>query len=453
MDFLVRRGNRWHVLDCGVVCTLFFGGSCVSHVAHNTHQWLRLFPNGRSKSVGVRWYAGATEKGVLGGGMAGVSLPKSQSSVENRSTGSALEVEMKFDVPPNVGLPDFGRFGETGSIRFHDLNALYFDTAGLDLTAAGSSLRRRSGGSDAGWHLKLKHADPHVRREITAPIFGARPPEALRQELPESLAAAALVPLARLNSARMEIPLLDRHGREVAMFCVDDVVATAPSAEGIGMGGSDAEGLGVRWREVEIELASDTQMSQVDVPGIVRTLKDHGILPSPFNSKIERAFKALGVTAHQMSPLAKRAVDQVGLVQALEQGVARGEPLALEQCKGAIVGLKADLRALGGTVEPQFLEELSQELEWYEGVVSSALEGREGEATDLRAQVGSPRFEVLQDLLSKVVWDAMGYAREQESLQRPSQAEPLFVDEDLGGRQSGLHAAPDLHSLSLWGKR
>lgn len=49
-----------------------------------------------------------------------------------------------------------------------DLDAVYYDTHDLRLAADSLTLRRRTGGSDAGWHLKLPVA-PGVRDEVQAP--------------------------------------------------------------------------------------------------------------------------------------------------------------------------------------------------------------------------------------------------------------------------------------------
>ena len=49
------------------------------------------------------------------------------------------------------------------------LEAEYYDTADLRLIRAGVTLRRRRGGSDAGWHLKLPVGDDS-RDEIRLPL-------------------------------------------------------------------------------------------------------------------------------------------------------------------------------------------------------------------------------------------------------------------------------------------
>ena len=59
------------------------------------------------------------------------------------------------------------------------LEAEYYDTGDLRLIRAGITLRRRPGGDDAGWHLKLP-AGPDTRREIRLPLGRARPAGARR---------------------------------------------------------------------------------------------------------------------------------------------------------------------------------------------------------------------------------------------------------------------------------
>ncbi|MGT2464242.1 CYTH domain-containing protein [Sinomonas atrocyanea] len=50
---------------------------------------------------------------------------------------------------------------------------MYFDTADLALAAHGMTLRRRTGGTDAGWHLKIA-LGPGRREEVRDPSAGPR---------------------------------------------------------------------------------------------------------------------------------------------------------------------------------------------------------------------------------------------------------------------------------------
>ena len=51
----------------------------------------------------------------------------------------------------------------------HRLAATYFDTPGDRLAANKITLRRRTGGTDEGWHLKLPAADGN-RQELHEPL-------------------------------------------------------------------------------------------------------------------------------------------------------------------------------------------------------------------------------------------------------------------------------------------
>src|SRR5690349_13485945 len=53
--------------------------------------------------------------------------------------------------PPDV---DAGRLSE-GEVGRRRRDATYFDTADLRLARAGLTLRRQTGGEDAGWHLQV----------------------------------------------------------------------------------------------------------------------------------------------------------------------------------------------------------------------------------------------------------------------------------------------------------
>src|SRR3712207_2771693 len=96
------------------------------------------------------------------------------------------ELEVKYDADEDVQVPSLmemvgalrGRPGapradgtplaEGESAAVH-LGATYFDTAELDLAAAGLTLRRRSGGEDEGWHLKVPVPDGS-RSEVRVPL-------------------------------------------------------------------------------------------------------------------------------------------------------------------------------------------------------------------------------------------------------------------------------------------
>ena len=87
------------------------------------------------------------------------------------SSTDQLEVEVKFSVDDATPVPDFsaveGVAGVGAEQRF-TLSATYYDTPDLQLTRNKITLRRRSGGPDEGWHLKLQGT--RGRREVHTPI-------------------------------------------------------------------------------------------------------------------------------------------------------------------------------------------------------------------------------------------------------------------------------------------
>ncbi len=78
------------------------------------------------------------------------------------------EIERKYDAPPGAKLPDLSDLPEVAAESAPDeqtLEAEYYDTDDLRLIRTGITLRRRQGGGNAGWHLKLPLGG-YSRREI-----------------------------------------------------------------------------------------------------------------------------------------------------------------------------------------------------------------------------------------------------------------------------------------------
>src|SRR6266536_3250714 len=119
-----------------------------------------------------------------------------------------LETERKFDVDLDFALPalrDLGGSAQTPAAppEVERLIARYHDTDDLRLAAAGVTLRRRTGGRDSGWHLKLP-VGGDTRREVHAPLGdGNEPVPAGLAELVATWAGGrALRPVATLETTR-----------------------------------------------------------------------------------------------------------------------------------------------------------------------------------------------------------------------------------------------------------
>ena len=97
---------------------------------------------------------------------------KVEMAASTPKTSRHTEVERKFDVVESTVSPSFEGLSAVARVErspSQQLEAVYFDTPGHDLAAHHVTLRRRTGGSDAGWHLKLP-AGPDTRTEVRAPL-------------------------------------------------------------------------------------------------------------------------------------------------------------------------------------------------------------------------------------------------------------------------------------------
>lgn len=157
----------------------------------------------------------------------------------------SIEIELKFDVEDGTPLPEWTSLpgvASVGDAEVRELDARYLDTAEFALASAGYALRRRSGGPDAGWHIK----GPRIgggRTELHWPLGEVDDvPDAVRAAI-APVTDAALTPIARILNTRTAYALEDGAGGLVAEFVDDRVTAT------------DVRSGAVRaWREWEIEL-------------------------------------------------------------------------------------------------------------------------------------------------------------------------------------------------------
>lgn len=216
------------------------------------------------------------------------------------------EIERKYDVGADAELPDLTGVAGVADVvdkGVVELDAVYHDTADQLLLADSITLRRRTGGDDEGWHLKLPVSLAQgVRDEIQAPLSDAVPPE-LSGLLRSRVRDAGLVPVMRLLTARDLRHLLDGKGALLAELSVDRVMAERLTA-----GGGTVE-----WAEIEVELADGADPALLD--------------------RIEKKLKKLGVErSTAASKLAKAQADTAP--GAPRQRLAAGGPTSAEAKKG-----------------------------------------------------------------------------------------------------------------------
>jgi CHAD domain-containing protein len=208
-----------------------------------------------------------------------------------------VEVERKFDIPEGAVFPSFDGLAAVARAErqpAQSLDAVYFDTPGRDLAAHRITLRRRTGGPDAGWHLKLP-AGPDARTEIHAPLDTA--PEADDSSVPTDLLDIVLAivrdrplaPVARIATTRNVVMLYGGDGSALAEFCDDEVSAWA-------LGSADGEaGEEQRWHEWELELVDGEIDGGSDLlQRLGNRLLDAGAVPAGHGSKLAKVLDTAG---------------------------------------------------------------------------------------------------------------------------------------------------------------
>ena len=185
----------------------------------------------------------------------------------NGGTSSQMEVERKYAVGAEFVMPDLSGAPAVTAVtspRTYHLTAIYFDTPGFRLASARITLRRRTGGTDAGWHLKLPAGT--ARREVHAPLESGSDtvPAELAGLVSDVTGGRPLRPIARLQTARTVRHLMDGAGQVLAEVADDQVTGSLPEPPGPGEPGPGAAGAAeswreeTAWREVEIELDRGT---------------------------------------------------------------------------------------------------------------------------------------------------------------------------------------------------
>ena len=157
-------------------------------------------------------------------------------------------------------------------------NAVYYDTADLRLIGAGITLRRRTGGEDAGWHLKLP-AGADTRDEIRLPLAapGGAVPEELAALVRARTRGTALAPVVRIQTSRRVLRLLDGAGQALAEIAADHVAA------------EPADGPAVSWDEIEAELVTGGPALLTAIEALLRRA---GARPAATATKLQRALAA-----------------------------------------------------------------------------------------------------------------------------------------------------------------
>jgi CHAD domain-containing protein len=303
------------------------------------------------------------------------------------------ETETKYDVPTDTVLPGLSGLPDVASCSAppeQRLQAEYFDTEDLRLIRVGITLRRRSGGGDDGWHLKLP-AGPLSRMEIRVSL--GRSAREVPAELAELIRARIrdrpLQPVASLTTRRRSIALLDPASKSLAEIADDQVTATR---QGSGPSGGPAAS---HWREVEVELTggSPRLLQAVD-----ELFVSHGLRSCRRSAKLERALgiRPAGREARpqpcRTSPAGQVVLGylrrQAQALTSLDPMVRWDRPDSVHQMRVAARRLRSTLRTFGTVVSASDTAQLAAELKWLAAVL--------GEARDTEVQARRMRDQARQ---------------------------------------------------------
>lgn len=272
------------------------------------------------------------------------------------SRATSTEVERKFDVDDATVPPSLE--GITADVRAQptrSLDADYFDTRAGDLAARGITLRRRTGGTDAGWHLKLP-AGPDARTEVRLPLdASATPPRELVDVVAAVVRDRPLAPVARIATTRAVLTLHDPDGGVLAEFCDDRVAAWT-------LGPSPVDR---RWREWEVELvdAGDAGADRELLEQLSIRLLAAGASTARHGSKLARLLPGAPVVAPPTDRLHRAITEQVDALLVWDRAVRADAPDAVHQMRVTTRKIRSLLRADGFDADPNHapvLDELRQ---------------------------------------------------------------------------------------------
>ncbi|WP_433285211.1 CHAD domain-containing protein [Micromonospora sp. CA-244673] len=272
---------------------------------------------------------------------------------------TVVERERKYSGDEGFRLPDLtgcGGVATTSDATALDLDAVYWDTADLRLARSGYALRRRTGGHDAGWHLKVGAVGgARTEHQFPAGPEDADPPPELVALFRGASRGRPVAPAARVVTRRRERRLLDAAGRPLAEVAEDDV-----HAEDLVSGERQA------WHELEVELVEGDEAL---LDAVDDRLRGAGARAVP----VSKSHRALGgrLAATRSAPADPAAAPVVDYLTAQRDtlvghhaGALGGDEDAVHDMRVAVRRLRSTLRTFRGLWDRAESEQVRAELRW-----------------------------------------------------------------------------------------
>ncbi|MGW1727442.1 CYTH and CHAD domain-containing protein [Streptomyces sp. NPDC002306] len=340
-------------------------------------------------------------------------------------THSKRETERKYEassaddtswLPDLVGVDDIDSVLEKGT---DELDAVYYDTDDLRLAGSAATVRRRTGGSDAGWHLKLPMSGDS-REEVRTPLSDTLPDILCELALSRSR-GAELRPVVRIRTSRRTLHLVGSNGTVLAEVSLDEVRAKA-------LLGTTAK---ASWTEMEIELAEDADPGLLDI--VEKSLRKNGVERAGHPSKLARALAETGagaprrtdtragkvVSGSAAEELLRYVDEQVRALVELDPAVRRDLPDAVHRMRVACRRLRSTLRSYRAVLERKVTDPIREELKWL-----GAELGVERDQEVLMQRLGSH----IADAPRELVLGAVGARLQVWNVARTSEARQRTLD-------------------------
>ncbi len=284
-----------------------------------------------------------------------------------------METERKFHVHGLFKLPDLvSAAWVLAEPVAAELSATYFDTDDLRLTRWRVSLRRREGGEDEGWHLKLPVA-AETREELRLPLTAgtlAAPPVALTDLVLALTRTASVREVVTLRTERTTYGLVSGDGSTLASL-TDDSVSVLDRSRTV-----------ARFRELEVELVDAGGVGDGLLSSVEEQLVAAGAVRGGQVSKVGRSLgPQASAEADVPEPAAVHRSAPAGLaVQAHlrrnsrallthDRGVRRDLPDSVHQMRVAARRLRSGLRVFAPIVIDEPSRRLRNELAWLADVL------------------------------------------------------------------------------------
>jgi CHAD domain-containing protein len=339
---------------------------------------------------------------------------------------TVTETETKYEAGPGTALPRLDTLPNVTAARGPDeqqLVAEYYDTADLRLLDAGITLRRRSGGGDAGWHLKLP-VTPGSRDEIRLPPrrTGGRVPAELADLVRARTRGAPLVPVAAITTLRRVTTLIGQHGESLAEVA-DDSVRAVPLLDAVP---AEEARSAIEWREIEVELTGGDGALLAAADSLLR---GSGLQRSARSAKLERILgehpperrspAKLMPSASAGEVIGAYLRSQADQLNSLDPKVRRAEPDSLHQMRVASRRLRSTLRSFGAIVSRPQTDHLAAELKWLGRVL--------GDARDAEVQAGRLDNQVRQTDVEELLGPVQARVQAHSAKARATSTKAVFA--------------------------